>query len=341
MKRMMMLLGITGVALTGYAEKVDILKPVYQRQEKELNKIMEQLAARGLEYDIVDDEIKINQKTHPGYHMVKIKRVQIPKDLEETIAKYSPRFALRNFTLYLDDPKYSFYVGVLAFAYARMGSGMFHDTGIPEHDKDKWLQMLPQTKKRFYFIIRNGRDGQIMGPLTMPLESYYGAILFESIPPDHNKSIFADMVYKIDVMSGDEVSPILPYSNVPGREDNGIGKRYGKRFEDFLKDGDKSALKEIALVQPCVEHWLYLALFGEEEKRLFSLEGLLAWSRINSPVENPFLSALAMGLFTVNGYAFNDETGVYTMNERGKILDTLGYKNTGKHRPFRMAQLMV
>ena len=27
-----------------------------------------------------------------------------------------------------------------------------------------------------------------------------------------------------------------------------------------------------------------------------------------------------MGLFTVDGYSFNDETGVYTMNERGRML---------------------
>ena len=46
---------------------------------------------------------------------------------------------------------------------------------------------------------------------------------------------------------------------------------------------------------------------------------LLKWCRDNNPIEKPHYSAVMMGLFSIDGYSFDDETGVYTMNERGKM----------------------
>ena len=46
----------------------------------------------------------------------------------------------------------------------------------------------------------------------------------------------------------------------------------------------------------------------------------IRWCRQNNPVQNPYFSAVMMGLFTVDGYSFDDGTGVYTMNGRGRML---------------------
>jgi len=46
----------------------------------------------------------------------------------------------------------------------------------------------------------------------------------------------------------------------------------------------------------------------------------IKWCRKNNPTKKPYFAATMMALFTVDGYAFNDATGVYTMNERGRML---------------------
>ena len=57
-----------------------------------------------------------------------------------------------------------------------------------------------------------------------------------------------------------------------------------------------------------------------EESRIQDTQKFLKICRENDPTTKPYLSALMMGLFTMDGYAFNDATGVYTMNERGRML---------------------
>jgi hypothetical protein len=58
----------------------------------------------------------------------------------------------------------------------------------------------------------------------------------------------------------------------------------------------------------------------EQEWRRDDTQRLLKICRENDPEKKPYISALMMALFTVDGYAFNDGTGVYAMNERGKML---------------------
>jgi len=57
-----------------------------------------------------------------------------------------------------------------------------------------------------------------------------------------------------------------------------------------------------------------------EESRKADTQKFLNTYRENTPATKPYLSALMMAMFTVDGYSFNDETGVYTMNERGRML---------------------
>ena len=57
-----------------------------------------------------------------------------------------------------------------------------------------------------------------------------------------------------------------------------------------------------------------------EESRKADTQRLLNIYHENDPASNPHFSALMMGLFTVDGYAFNEGTGVYTLNGRGRML---------------------
>ena len=320
MKRVSFTIMLLSAAL--HAEMTDMLKAEYQRQEQELRRIMEQLDSKKVKYKAVMEKVEHTYKTG-GKYFIALPTVRFPNEIKEKIVKYDQRFARWHFAMYLDDPKYSFYAALLILGRGPEfwgGGGRGLPGSIAKDNKELWLNRdFPKERERF--INMSTHCNFKMGKSEfVPLEAYYGAILFESIPPYYNDRIFAGRVYKKNWL-GDmsEPNPFMPYGDINGRQRE-TGLLYGQFFDAFLKDGDKDALKEIALVQPCVEHWLYLTLFGEKEKQLLALEGLLAWSRINSPVENPFLSALAMGLFTVNGYSFNDETGVYTMKERGKIL---------------------
>ncbi|MCL2104841.1 MAG: hypothetical protein FWH21_07295 [Kiritimatiellaeota bacterium] len=315
----LMTIMLCGCAFIAQARKTDILKPIFQEQELELQRIMEVAASGGLKYDAVIETVARTNKMRQEY-FIKVPTVRIPEDVREKVVKYNQRFARWHFAMYLDEPKYSFYAAILILG---RGTGTSLPESIINHDKELWWNQDLSKKKELFLTMSICSDFQPGKRETVPLEGYYGSVLFESMPPNHIEHIFAERIYKPRTDSSflimNETSPILPYGYWPGTGDK-TGTSYAKSFDAFLKDGDKDVLKEIALVQPCVEHWLYLTLFGEEDKRLLALEGLLAWSRINAPVENPFLSALAMGLFTVNGYSFNDETGVYTMKERGKML---------------------
>ena len=315
----LMTIMLCGFAFAAHARKTDILKPIFQEQEQELQRIMERAASGGLKYDAVIETVARTNKMRQEY-FIKVPTVRIPEDVREKVVKYNQRFARWHFAMYLDEPKYSFYAAILILG---RGTGTSLPESIVSHNPELWWNQDLSKKKELFLTMSICSDFQPGKRETVPLEGYYGSVLFESIPPSHIEYIFAERIYKPRTDSSflimNETSPILPYGYWLGTGDK-TGTSYAKSFDAFLKDGDKDALKEIALVQPCVEHWLYLTLFGEKEKQLLALEGLLAWSRINAPVENPFLSALAMGLFTINAYSFNDETGVYTMKERGKML---------------------
>ncbi|MCL1920638.1 MAG: hypothetical protein FWG50_06100 [Kiritimatiellaeota bacterium] len=139
---MMTGIGIMGMALTGYAQKIDILKPVYQRQEKELAGIMERLAAEGLEYEVVREKIADTNKKGDIY-FTSVNTVRIPEDLKAKITRYDQRFMRGHFDMYLDDPKYSFYAAVLI-----LGRGMGTDLpkSVVSHDKELWWKSAQRAE---------------------------------------------------------------------------------------------------------------------------------------------------------------------------------------------------
>ena len=314
MRRTLIPIIIISLTVSSVAENVDILKPVYQRQELEFQRIMEQLYSEGLKYEIVSEEVKMPKKMFPYYYATHVKTASIPFDIKEKTIKYDQRFSRWHFAKYLEDKRYSFHAAVLI-----LGRGT--STTIPEsiiiHDADLWRNKDMGIVKNLFELLSAHHSFQRGRSEFVPLEGYFGAVLFESIPPYYNTNIFAGRVYEINIVS--EPIPILPYGYSKGRMGD-VEKSYGKYFNAYMNDNDVSELSQIPLIQPCVENWLHLSLFGETNKQTRSTLGLLEWSRIKSPMGNPFLSALMMGLFTVDGYSFDDETGVYAMNERGRLL---------------------
>ena len=310
------LIGISSITIqllsvTAHAGAADLLKPEHQRQEQGFKKIMEGLIAGRIQYQVVSETREAISQT--GWATpLKTQTVRLPVDVTEKMLACSPRLVRWHIPFYLDNPESSLYAAVFAFAYAGSTNATKTTTSTPHelprpvirHDKELWNQSAELKKDVVFFYTSGvwGKRGNI------PPDSYYGAILFESLPPYYSGHVFSPRIHRINRVRN-EPSAIAPSAG-----------EHGKHFDGFMDGGGRDALKEIPLIQPCVEHWIWLTLFGGAEKRLTALDGLLEWSRLNAPTENPFLPALAMGLFTVDGYAFDDGTGVYTMNERGRML---------------------
>ncbi|MCL1920253.1 MAG: hypothetical protein FWG50_04115 [Kiritimatiellaeota bacterium] len=65
---------------------------------------------------------------------------------------------------------------------------------------------------------------------------------------------------------------------------------------------------------------MHLCIDDDKRRLLDNRRDFVTWSRENNAGKKNYLPALMMGLFTVDGYAFDDGTGAYAMNERGKML---------------------
>ena len=260
-----MLLLVLLLTATTYAEVTDLLKPKYQRQEQELRRIMEQLSVKGLKYDVVSEKVKTGFRS--GWEYRSIKTVRIPKDIEEKIWQYDRRFALWNFSLYLEDQKYSFYMGILNIRYlAQRETYVQIPQSVIKHDKKRWAQeFTPELKERFLGL--NSLASTAFYPLKdygthlIARNGYYAAILFASISPDFNKRIFSDRVYETGKWDGfEEASPIMP-----------IEGEYGKRFADFMSSGDNKGNE--ASRHPHVVIVFFLTNFASRHKNAFFIVG--------------------------------------------------------------------
>ena len=149
MRQMMIGIGVMGIALAGYAQKIDILKPVYQRQEQELRRIMERLESGKVKYKAVMENVEHTNKMR-GKYFVALPTVRFPDDVKEEIVKYDQRFARWHFAMYLDDPKYSFYAALLILGRGPEfwgGGGRGLPDSITKDNKELWLnQDLPKEK---------------------------------------------------------------------------------------------------------------------------------------------------------------------------------------------------
>ena len=273
MRQMMMTgIGIVGIALAGYAQKIDILKPAHQQQEQELRRFMDRLAHDGIPY-----EVKVEKQEYRplmGRRSVMfLHNVTVPSGIAQEIWKYDWVTLLGLSQKYQKSPAYSFYMTILIMAHPEnqkfggYGSWQILDA-IVNHSKKEWDENLEEYVGKVY----QHNDYGLM--------SRHLKIFAESIPAIYQKDIQPPYRYI------DETHDAKKFAN-PARE---------------LERWGYFCLKDIAL--GLIKHHL----------------GLIDWCRENNPAEKPYLSALMMALFTVDGYSFSDESGVYTMNERGRML---------------------
>gem|GEM_PF-6492716 len=123
--------------------------------------------------------------------------------------------------------------------------------------------------------------------------------------------------------------PIVHANDIPAPDSlllanrNTIDKdtRLAKDIASEISKGQSSmAFTKFPMTGENLSKWLHLCLHDERSKLPNNRFGFIKWCRENKPATKPYLLAVAMALFTVDGYDFNDENGTYTMNERGKML---------------------
>ena len=136
---------------------------------------------------------------------------------------------------------------------------------------------------------------------------YKSEILFESIPSIYHRDAFS---YRLIYSKG---KPII------GQPSALDFKLFAKAVGDAGKGAGTNELRQISAVPGPEMVCVLLVPKGEDETRLTNLKGFLAWSRLHGG-DKPFLPAVMMGLLTVDGYSFDEETGAYALNERGGLL---------------------
>ena len=121
--------------------------------------------------------------------------------------------------------------------------------------------------------------------------------------------------YRCSVLK--ESIPVVYANEILTIANNPVFMMYSKRMRtlDDLFDDNHPAFcftspKRLGFIAPM--EW--------DKLRKDDTRKLLNICRENDPATKPYLSALMMGLFTVDGYAFDDGTGAYAMNGRGRAL---------------------
>lgn len=280
----------------------DQLKPRQYQEEQGFKQLLDRLNREGLDY-----QIKVEYKEKDGHffgrHRYKgyVNRITLPGDIDRQVSSYDGRFRSAVFRKYLEDPKYSFHAAVLwvylgqqnsALGYGFVGSRL---EPIENHDKALWDKEIERYAKIW-------RAGNLTDPRT-----YREKVLYETIPEPYLKDVFPVSIHEFG-------AAIVKWPV------NITGKPYENGVLEFNASSNTAKLLELPLTQEHLGVWLYLAISGPETNRLDLTKDFCAWCRKSEPKKNAFLSAVMMGLFTVDGYAFDDEKKTYQPNERGNVL---------------------
>jgi len=309
---------VLGATCTGYAQKVDLLKPEVQAKELAVRRFIESFGDTTIPYKVTKQKYKdaFNKAGYPlkdfdGYI------VTFPQDIQDRLDLLDKKVLYDTLMDYFDDERLSFTVAILMMAEAalyrpgnderRAGIGGLPDVqALLKADKSLWnkdfvpsplMDSYKFVMRREIFLVacywslhvsyQNPLRNTLIGP------SYRYSVLMQSIP-----AVYADKVFR-----GEDAPVFRADWSTPS---GGIFDRY------------PAALRYTAPTQNEVLPFVTSAAWGESRKA--DTQRLLSTYRENTPATKPYLSALMMAMLTVDGYAFNDETGVYTMNERGKML---------------------
>jgi len=305
-KTVITIIGITGILVTGYAEKADLLKPEYQKKETAVRRLMDEFAENGLIYDLRIDE-KINRFKGELQEREEVTyTITLPKEIADKV--YLLDRNVKNALLcdFFDVERYSFYAAVLMiescehFKRRELYNGTKPQEpfgGIINSDKNLWNFQRKEARDKFIYSYLWGTGG---------VGGYRISVLYESIP----ETYFTEIFKTTNTIWSTYCSQIF-----------GANKW---TFEEIIKRVHRGSIAPSLL--SCVTFARLLnkpsmpLLHEWENVRIQDTQKFLNICRDNDPATKPYLSALMMGLFTVDGYSFNDENGVYTMNERGKML---------------------
>ena len=318
------ILAILLLSMTTYAEVIDLLKPEYQKKEQAVQKLMDKFMEKGITYDV-----KIVRKANvrgglSRRGMVEYNECSITLPAEIADKVHALDRQVKNAMLfdYLEMDRYSFYAAVLMVEHCG-------DKFIPDVDAVSLGYVETTTRKQDMFdgIVKKDKklwDAQLHVPLDFIVNG--DEIGLDVADRKVRRDMFLDSYFKASG-GGDSYKNAVLYESIPEfyyvdvfKTPNNICKG---SLDVRLKKFSGGTLKGVALAfsrmhqailykTPLLHKW--------EEERAQDTQNFFKTCRENDPATKPYLSALMMGLFTVDGYAFNDETGVYTMNERGKML---------------------
>ena len=309
MKKRLTVIITAAVTILGLnAEVADVLKPEWQRQEQDLLRLMDKWVAEGMRYDIKVEEytvaktVRYSQKVAVGTIICFRHFVTLPPEIKEELQKVKMMdgFARE----YLGSPKYSFAVAVLNIA--------FHKDGFST--KDKPLSAI---------INKNKNEWDKTGINIMLGQKYINGFQWhEQEYVQWEKRSEQDVFLRsIPAVYANKVPP----PNVLLKKNSQrIGAKVKLLEQDITKEiargRNAMSFKKFPETQETLEKWLHLCVHDEKERLADNRFGFIKWCRENKPATKPYLPAVAMALFTVDGYSFNDESGVYTMNGRGRML---------------------
>ena len=314
-------IGMMGMLVTGHAEKVDILKPEYQRKEQASRRFIESLRDNPVPYTIQAQKYRQRLDTGAGFfsspRSVEADEyiITFPKETQDQLDRLDKKVLMEMCMDYLYDDRYAFPVMVLMMAEAspfrthRPGNHFARSLLPVFLQKDMTLWHPPSQRERSDFA-----------------DAYDSSIFYSSIR-EKKKQLLDTQDYAYSVFH--ESIPKASYDTLLNTRDS-IWKTYAterhhadvQTFSDVLKMPYQSSECPTMVFtrRPAFSSGGVEIFSREQEMREKDTQRLLKICRENDPSAKPYLPALMMGLFTVDGYGFNDETGVYTLNERGRML---------------------
>ncbi|MCL2104674.1 MAG: hypothetical protein FWH21_06440 [Kiritimatiellaeota bacterium] len=326
MKRMINVCGTAllgcalGVTCTGYAQKVDLLKPEVQAKELAARRFIESFGDTTIPYTVTVQKYK-DATTKSGYPLKDFDgyAVTFPKDIQARLDLLDRKVLHDTLMDYFDDARHSFTVTVLMLEETtlyrprehngmrkRKGIGLIDVQALVKADKQLWNEnFVPSPNMDNYvFVVR---QDVFLSACYWSLAVAYSNPLYKTlIGPSYRYSVLMGSIpaaYAGKVFRGEDAPVVRADCNT----------LFGGIFDKY-----PAAFRYTAPTQ--IEAYPFITSAAWEEQRGQDTQKFLKNCRENDPASNPHLPALTMAMFTVDAYSFNDETGVYTMKERGKML---------------------
>ena len=278
---------------------VDLLKPEYSRKSLELRRLMEEIAQRGLQYEITHASAKREAVFFGRHEWVEhIYHVKMPKEVRAVLHDLDDAFIRGEMSRYLNDKSYSFYAAALLMSWLDNveHGAVFHIRleSLEKNDKTMWDESIERNIAFFAGLLGDAPLKAHLFRDAIP-QKYQAMLLL----PNDNKARIGDVFHA------------TPLDGV--QED-----KFQAAVNKYIATEEESAVAQIPCDRKHFEQWLTPLLLGATNGSEV-VRGFVSWCR-QSGSETGQFPAAAMGLFTVFGYSYDDMRDRYELTERGKIL---------------------